>query len=133
MFKGNRLLKGLKKLTDEREKRTHERLSVPVLVRAGKDTEGYRTVLDISSGGLRMRSGLALENGQWLKVRLFFPQLVEEVEVTGKVVWNEKMGEFGLDFRGLDNEDAVYLNSRLKVILDEKAKESSRFQEIPVA
>jgi hypothetical protein len=132
MFKGKRILNGIKKWTTEHEKRTRERLSVPVLVRAGKDTEGYRTVLDISNGGLRMRSGLSLENGQWLKVRLFFPQLVEEVEVTGKVVWNENMGEFGLDFRCLDNEDAVYLNSRLRVIEDKKAKGSNRLQGIPV-
>lgn len=92
-----------------RENRQYKRSEVPVLARLAEDRFNFQPVVDISQAGLRMRSPLSVERDQWVPVRLFFPDLTEEVEIVGRVVWTKRSGEFGLDFRGLDSDDSGLL------------------------
>jgi len=92
------------------DKRTYSRVKAPILVRLRGEKGRYREVSDISAGGLRMRTRMPLTNGQWVPVRIYFPDLSEEVEITGRVVWQGAAGEVGLDYRDLDEEDAGLLS-----------------------
>ena len=95
---------------EERENRQFTRSEVPVLARLADDRFNFQPVVDISRAGLRMKSQLSVERDQWVPVRLFFPDLTEEVEIVGRVVWTKRSGEFGLDYRGLDDDDSGLLD-----------------------
>ena len=95
--------------TERREQRSETRSEVQILARLTDDRGDYKPVLDISSGGLRMKTRLPIQKGQWVPVRLFFPDLTEEVEIMGRVAWRRRSGEFGLDYRDHDDDDSGLL------------------------
>lgn len=98
----------------KREKREFDRAEATVLARLSSDRGDYRTVLDISRGGLRMKTRVPVKENDWVPVRLFFPSLTEEVEITGRVAWIRRSGEVGIDYRDLDGDDA----GLLKIMID---------------
>lgn len=96
-----------------REQRAMERSAAPVLARLRGDRGRYVEVTDITSRGMRVRTRVPLRKGQWVPVRLYFPDLPEEIEVTGRVAWREA-DEVGLDYTGLDEDDAVLLDVMIR-------------------
>jgi hypothetical protein len=90
------------------------RTSAPVLVRLRGERDGFRRVIDIGRGGLRLTTPLPLSVGAPVRVRLRFPDLAEELDVDARVAWRRRGGEVGLDCRELDGET----RGLLQVLID---------------
>lgn len=93
----------------ENETRETRRSRAPVLARLKGERTGFRRVEDIGQGGFRVQTTLSLKVGQWLPIRLRFPDLVEEVELSARVAWKRRSGEVGLDLRFVDHDTSSFL------------------------
>ena len=91
------------------EDRGTRRCSAPVLARLKGERNGFRRVEDIGRGGFRVQTTLSLKVGQKLPIRLRFPDLVEEVELSARVAWKRRSGAVGLDLRDVDGETSSFL------------------------
>ena len=71
--------------------------------------------VDLSIGGIALRSDYLPEVGDRLQMRFDNPASGEEIEVDGEVVWahdaGERSGEFGLRFETVDGEVAASLRA----------------------
>lgn len=90
------------------DNRSFKRYHAPIFARIRGDRQDYQRVTDIGRGGLRMSSKMMLRSGDSVPVWLRFPDLDEEIEVSGRVVWR-RSGEFGLDYRDMNEEDSGFL------------------------
>lgn len=95
------------------DQRALARAAAPVLARVRGDKGRYIEVTDITCRGMRVRTSVPLRQGQWVPVRIYFPDLPEEIEVTGRVAWRQD-DEVGLDYTGLDDDDAGLLDVMIR-------------------
>jgi uncharacterized protein (TIGR02266 family) len=72
-------------------------LSVPVTYRSDTTIAGAVT-LDISRGGMAIRTLSPLDNGTAVSVKFRLPPASEEVERTGRVVWSDQRVGMGIQF-----------------------------------
>ena len=116
-----RLIKSIRNLPDDRKEELLELL--PRLDKAARRRKGLRKALmpsgdeiethssyvvqNISSGGVFIRTSVALELGQDLSLVFTFPGLDDPVRVTGEVVRKTRDG-VGLRFKKADLEDKVF-------------------------
>ena len=61
--------------------------------------------LNISRGGVAVRTTNPLEKGIVVKVRFRMPMGKKDIDVESKVAWSDKRVGMGLEFVGLGDED----------------------------
>lgn len=89
-------------------------LGIPVAYRFG-NTIAAAVTLNISGGGVAVRTTNPLERGTVVKVRFRVPISKKDVDVEAKVAWTDRRVGMGLEFRGLREDDrkaiAEYVDS----------------------
>ena len=61
--------------------------------------------LNISRGGVAVRTTNPLDKGILVKVRFRMPMNRKDIEVESKVAWSDKRVGMGLEFSGLSEQD----------------------------
>lgn len=79
-------------------------LGIPVAYRFG-NTIAAAVTLNISGGGVAVRTTNPLEKGTVVKVRFRVPISKKDVDVEAKVAWTDRRVGMGLEFRGLREDD----------------------------
>jgi c-di-GMP-binding flagellar brake protein YcgR len=107
-----------------RESRRYFRCSaeLPVLLRQAKlESELRCTTINISSGGMALRTPAPLDLGQVVQIALFLPGAGQAVQASGTVVWDDNHGKSGINFqcsiRRDQSELDAWLNARFYELL----------------
>src|SRR2546423_368811 len=79
-------------------------LGIPVAYRFG-NTIAAAVTLNISRGGVAVRTTSPLDNGIVVKVRFRMPMVKKDIDVEAKVVWSDRRVGMGLQFSGLAEDD----------------------------
>jgi len=79
-------------------------LGIPIAVRVG-NTISAAVTLNISRGGIAVRTTSPLEKGVAVKVRFRMPMGKKEIDVECRVAWSDKRVGMGLQFSNLAGED----------------------------
>src|SRR6266850_4738749 len=79
-------------------------LGIPIAYRFG-NTIAAAVTLNISRGGVAVRTTNPLERGITVKVRFRMPMGKRDVDVESKVTWTDRRVGMGLEFIGLADED----------------------------
>jgi uncharacterized protein (TIGR02266 family) len=79
-------------------------LGIPIAYRFG-NTIAAAVTLNISRGGVAIRTTNPLDKGVVVKVRFRMPMGKKDVDVESKVVWSDRHVGMGLEFSGLGEED----------------------------
>jgi CheY-like chemotaxis protein len=79
-------------------------LGIPIAYRFG-NTIAAAVTLNISRGGVAVRTTNPLENGIVVKVRFRMPMGKKDIDVESKVVWSDRRVGMGLEFSGLGEDD----------------------------
>ena len=79
-------------------------LGIPIAYRFA-NTIAAAVTLNISRGGVAVRTTNPLETGITVKVRFRMPMSRKDIEVQSKVAWSDKRVGMGLEFSGLSDED----------------------------
>ena len=89
-------------------------LGIPVAYRFA-NTIAAAVTLNISRGGVAVRTTNPLERGTVVKVRFRMPMCKRDVEVESKVAWSDKRVGMGLEFSDISEQDrnaiAEYVDS----------------------
>jgi len=89
-------------------------LGIPIAYRFG-NTIAAAVTLNISRGGVAVRTTNPLEKGITVKVRFRMPMGKKDIDVESKVAWSDRRVGMGLEFAGLGEEDrgviAEYVDS----------------------
>lgn len=97
--------------------RRHER--VPIQGRAISDRQGALEILDISEGGIFVRSELDPAPGTSLRVRIESDLLARALSVTGIVVRSgmvDGVRGFGIEFTGMAPADRVIIQTYVRAV-----------------
>ena len=79
-------------------------LGIPIAYRFG-NTIAAAVTLNISRGGVAVRTTNPLEKGTVVKVRFRMPMGKKDIDIESKVVWSDKRVGMGLEFSGLGADD----------------------------
>jgi uncharacterized protein (TIGR02266 family) len=79
-------------------------LGIPIAYRFA-NTIAAAVTLNISRGGVAVRTTNPLETGIAVKTRFRMPMSRKDIEVQSKVAWSDKRVGMGLEFSGLSDED----------------------------
>lgn len=79
-------------------------LGIPIAYRFA-NTIAAAVTLNISRGGVSVRTTNPLERGMVVKVRFRMPMSKKDIEVESKVAWSDKRVGMGLEFSGLSEQD----------------------------
>jgi uncharacterized protein (TIGR02266 family) len=79
-------------------------LGIPIAYRFG-NTIAAAVTLNISRGGVAVRTTNPLEKGTVVKVRFRMPMGKKDIDVESKVTWTDRRVGMGLEFAGLAPED----------------------------
>ncbi|HKC54518.1 MAG TPA: response regulator [Vicinamibacterales bacterium] len=79
-------------------------LGIPIAYRFG-NTIAAAVTLNISRGGVAVRTTNPLERGITVKVRFRMPMGKKDIDVESKVSWTDRRVGMGLEFVGLADED----------------------------
>ena len=79
-------------------------LGIPIAYRFG-NTIAAAVTLNISRGGVAVRTTNPLDNGIVVKVRFRMPMGKKDIDVESKVVWSDRRVGMGLQFSGLGEDD----------------------------
>ncbi len=74
-------------------------ISVPVSYRAGQTIAGSVT-LNISRGGMAIRTLTPLDPGTEVHVKFRLPSSPADIEMAGRVIWADRRGGVGIQFAG---------------------------------
>jgi len=89
-------------------------LGIPIAYRLG-NTIAAAVTLNISRGGVAVRTTNPLDKGTVVKVRFRMPMGKKDIDVESKVTWSDRRVGMGLEFAGLGEEDqravAEYVDS----------------------
>jgi uncharacterized protein (TIGR02266 family) len=89
-------------------------LGIPIAYRFA-NTIAAAVTLNISRGGVAVRTTNPLERGMVVKVRFRMPMSKKDIEVESTVAWSDKRVGMGLEFSGLSEQDqsaiAEYVDS----------------------
>ena len=89
-------------------------LGISIAYRFG-NTIAAAVTLNISGGGVAVRTTNPLEKGTVVKVRFRVPMSKKDIDVESKVAWSDRRVGMGLEFRGLGEDDrkaiAEYVDS----------------------
>ena len=89
-------------------------LGIPIAYRLG-NTIAAAVTLNISRGGVAVRTTNPLDKGTVVKVRFRMPMGKKDIDVESKVAWSDRRVGMGLEFAGLGEEDqravAEYVDS----------------------
>jgi uncharacterized protein (TIGR02266 family) len=89
-------------------------LGISIAYRFG-NTIAAAVTLNISGGGVAVRTTNPLEKGTVVKVRFRVPMSKKDIDVESKVAWSDRRVGMGLEFRGLGEDDrkaiAQYVDS----------------------
>ena len=89
-------------------------LGIPIAYRLG-NTIAAAVTLNISRGGVAVRTTNPLCKGTVVKVRFRMPMVKKDIDVESKVTWSDRRVGMGLEFAGLGEEDqravAEYVDS----------------------
>ena len=89
-------------------------LGIPIAYRLG-NTIAAAVTLNISRGGVAVRTTNPLDKGTIVKVRFRMPMGKKDIDVESKVTWSDRRVGMGLEFAGLGEEDqravAEYVDS----------------------
>jgi len=107
-----------------RESRLYFRCTaeIPALLNQPKGETDLRcTTINISSSGMALKTPSPLHPGEVVQIALFLPGAGQAVRASGTVVWDDKHGKTGLNFRcdtpGEQNELDAWLNARFYELL----------------
>jgi uncharacterized protein (TIGR02266 family) len=84
-------------------------LGVPVTYRVANSIAGAVT-LNVSTGGLAIRTTSPLEKGTSLKVRFRVPGWKKEIDADARVAWSDKRMGMGLQFTRVAADDQTAIN-----------------------
>ena len=79
-------------------------LGIPIAYRLG-NTIAAAVTLNISRGGVAVRTTNPLDKGTVVKVRFRMPMGKKDIDVESKVTWTDRRVGMGLEFAGLGEED----------------------------
>jgi uncharacterized protein (TIGR02266 family) len=79
-------------------------LGIPIAYRFA-NTIAAAVTLNISRGGVAVRTTNPLERGLVVKVRFRMPMSKKDIEVESKVTWTDRRVGMGLEFSGLSEQD----------------------------
>ena len=89
-------------------------LGIPIAYRFG-NTIAAAVTLNISRGGVAVRTTSPLETGAVVKTRFRMPLTKKDIDVESKVAWSDRRVGMGLEFAGLSQDDqrliAEYVDS----------------------
>ena len=89
-------------------------LGIPIAYRFG-NTIAAAVTLNISRGGVAVRTTNPLEKGTSVKVRFRIPMVKKDIDVEAKVAWSDRRVGMGLAFSGLGEDEqkmiAEYVDS----------------------
>jgi uncharacterized protein (TIGR02266 family) len=88
-------------------------LGVPVSFRTGKSLTGAVT-LDVSRGGLAIRTMSPLPPGTTIQVTLRLPGTQQDIEAAGRVAWSDRKVGMGVQFERLSAADQQLLEEFLE-------------------
>ena len=96
---------------DEYNRRSSPRvvLGIPVSYRFG-NTIAAAVTLNISQGGLAVRTTTPLEVGATLKLRFRIPSTRRDIDALGRVTWVDRRTGMGVQFTTLSAEDQVAID-----------------------
>jgi uncharacterized protein (TIGR02266 family) len=83
-------------------------LGIPIAYRFG-NTVAAAVTLNISRGGVAIRTTNPLENGTVVKVRFRTPMGKKDIDVDAKVAWSDRRVGMGVEFLGLPDEDRAII------------------------
>ena len=99
-------------------------------IKADLGPAGAGTLLDISSGGVRVQSIAPLRRGVELPIRIYLPQCAEVIQSSGKVVWSQSSALAGIRFGILTQAQNQALDHWLAAVArspDGEVKEEKSF------
>jgi type IV pilus assembly protein PilZ len=76
-------------------------LGIPVQYRFGKTIAAALT-LNLSRGGIAIRTTSPLESGSRVKVRLRMPGSKQDIDIEGRVAWHDRRVGMGVQFESVD-------------------------------
>jgi len=85
-------------------------LSIPIAYRVGNSIAAAVT-LNISRGGIGVRTTSPLEKGVAVKVRFRMPMGKKDLDVESRVAWSDKRIGMGLEFSGLAPDDQAAISA----------------------
>jgi uncharacterized protein (TIGR02266 family) len=85
-------------------------LGIPVQYRFG-DILAAALTLDLSHGGIAVKTSSPLENGSLLTVRFRLPGSKREIEAEGWVQWNDGRGAMGIRFGKVEVSSQALINT----------------------
>jgi uncharacterized protein (TIGR02266 family) len=100
---------------DQHNRRSSPRvvLGIPVAYRLG-NTIAAALTLNISHGGLAVRTTNPLEAGTMLKVRFRLPGTNKDVDVQARVAWADRRTGMGLQFTGVSSADQAAIDDYVR-------------------
>jgi len=85
-------------------------LGIPIAYRFG-NTIAAAVTLNISRGGVAVRTTNPLDKGIVVKVRFRMPMGKKDIDIESKVAWSDKRVGMGLEFAGLTDEDQAAVSA----------------------
>jgi uncharacterized protein (TIGR02266 family) len=84
-------------------------LGIPITYRFG-NTIAAALSLNLSRGGIAIRTTSPLENGATVRVRFRLPGSKTEIEAEGKVAWSDQRHGMGLQFETVPGPDQAAID-----------------------
>ena len=84
-------------------------VAVSVSYRFG-NTIAAALTLNVSRGGMAVRTTSALEPGTTVRVRFRLPGARKDIDADARVAWTERRVGMGLEFTRIDPEDQAIIN-----------------------
>jgi CheY-like chemotaxis protein/Tfp pilus assembly protein PilZ len=85
-------------------------LGIPVQYRLG-NTLTAALMLDLSHGGIAIRTTSPLENGSSINVRFRVPGSMRDINAAGRVIWNDGRGSTGIQFDKVEVPSQALINT----------------------
>jgi uncharacterized protein (TIGR02266 family) len=85
-------------------------LVIPVQCRMG-DTLADALMVDLSHGGMAIRTTRSLENGAPLAVRFRLPGSTRDIDAQGRVQWSGRRGTIGIRFEKVEAPSQALINT----------------------
>ena len=114
----------------KRERRRNTRMPVefPILCRIHGKAEMECTSADLGEGGMALRLRKSTQVSGALQISFFLPQLIDKIEATGEVAWQNPQGVIGIRFTKISPE----ARHELKAWIDAASGEPVEEQDAPV-
>jgi uncharacterized protein (TIGR02266 family) len=85
-------------------------LGIPIQYRFG-NTIAAALTLNLSHGGIAIRTTSPLENGAKIKVRFRMPGGKRDIDAEGKVAWSDRRVGMGIQFERVDPASQAIIDS----------------------